>query len=255
MRRVTFALGALMAGAAWGIPAGAETIVEANTALLQPGDTVPVARIPDGIYLRNTDDPDDIIWERLPEYRVELAPAPAVHPSVDLRVDYDDPGQNVYLQLARTSERFYVRMRWRDDTRDDATTRDRFRDSAAIQFSLGDDATSYLMGSGPAEAVNIWYWPGDGGPVQNLAAGGYGSTTTLPLASVSGAGLYDDNDGDPNEWSVVMSRPLAVSGDYEVSFRRAEIPVAFAVWQGSDGQRDGFKNVSGGWVILSMDEE
>jgi DMSO reductase family type II enzyme heme b subunit len=52
-----------------------------------------------------------------------------------------------------------------------------------------------------------------------------------------------------------MTRPLAVSGDYEVSFRRLEVPVAFAVWQGSEGQRDGLKHVSDGWVILDMSED
>jgi len=253
MRHLPFALGAL---AALALPAAAQdTIAEANTHLLEAGDVVSVPRIPDDIFLRTPDDPDDMVWERLPEYRVHLTPAPAVHPSVELRVDYDDPGHYVYLHLARSSDRFYVRMRWRDDTRDAATTRDRFRDAAAIQFSLGDDVTSYMMGTGPQEPVNIWYWPGDGAAVQNLAAGGFGSTTILPSQSVTGAGLYEENDGDPNEWAVVMSRPLGVSGDYEVSFRRYEVPVAFAVWQGSDGQRDGFKHVTNGWIILDMAED
>jgi dimethylsulfide dehydrogenase subunit gamma len=233
----------------------AESVVEANTALLEVGDVAKVSKIPDGIYLRSVNDPDDIIWERLPEYRVHVSPAPAVHQSVELRVNYDDPGHDLYLNLARTSERFYVRMRWRDDTRDAVTTRDRFRDGAAIQFSLGDDSTSYLMGSGPQDAVNIWYWRADGAPAQNLAAGGYGSTTLLDAQSVSGDARYEENDGDPNEWVVVMSRPLAAAGDYEVSFRRPQIPVAFALWQGADGQRDGFKHVSDGWILLDMADD
>lgn len=248
-------LSASCLAAALALPAGAQTVTEANTRLLQAGDVVEVARIPDGIYLRSANDPDDIIWERLPEYRVMLAPAPAVHPSVELRVNYDDPGYPVYLHLARTSERFYVRMRWRDDSRDAVTAKDRFRDAAAVQFSLGDDTTSYLMGTGPTEPVNIWYWPGDGGPVQNLAAGGFGSTTILPGQPVTGEGVYEENAGDPNEWVVVMSRPIPVGGDYEVSFRRAEVPVAFAVWQGADGQRDGLKHVSDGWVLLDLSGE
>lgn len=236
-------------------PAMAEdgvSIVEANTLLLEAGDVVSVSTIPEGIYLRSVNDPDDIIWERLPEYRVQMAPAPAVHESVELRVNYDDEGFPVYLNLARTSDRFYVRMRWRDDTPDTSTTFDRFRDGAAVQFSLGDDATSYIMGGGPNEAVNIWYWRSDDGSVQNLAAGGPGSTTILDNQPVTGDAQYMQNDGDPNLWTVVMSRPIASSGDYEVSFRRTEVPMAFAVWQGSDGQRDGLKSVSDGWIILDM---
>lgn len=233
----------------------AGSIVEANTHLLYAGDTVTVSRIPDGIYLRSTNDPDDIIWERLPEYRVEVMPAPAVHESVDLRVNYDADPDNVYLNIARTSDRFYVRMRWRDDTRDTETQFERFRDAAAVQFSLGDDRTSYLMGTGPQEPVNIWYWHAGSDAVQNLAAGGYGSTTILDSQSVSGASVYHENDGDPNEWTVVMSRPIPVSGDYETSFRRQSVPMAFAIWQGSEQQRDGLKSVSDGWVLLDMGDE
>lgn len=252
MRHLPATLGLL---AALACPAAAQTIVEANVKLLSAGDTVPVAKIPDGIYLRTANDPDDIIWQRLPEYRVHVAPAPSVHPSVDLRIDYDNPGQDVYLNLARTSDRFYVRMRWRDDTADTQTTKNAFRDAAAVQFALGDDSTSYLMGSGPDEPVNIWYWPADGAAVQNLAAGGFGSTTILDDQPVTGAAQYQVNDGDPNEWVVVMSRPLAVSGDYEVSFRRSTVPMAFALWQGADAQRDGLKNVSDGWILVDLAED
>jgi len=229
-----------------------ETIVEANVKLLEAGDTIVASNIPDGIYLRQVNDPDDIIWERLPEYRIRVAPAPAVHESVELRVNYEAEGDFLYATLARTSDRFYVRLRWRDDTRDVVTQSNRFRDGAAVQFSLGDDATSYIMGTGPDEPVNIWYWRSDRAEVQNLAAGGAGSTTMLENQPVSGEARYIERDGDPNEWTLVMSRPIPVSGDYEVSFRRATIPMAFAVWQGSEDQRDGLKSVSEGWILVEM---
>lgn len=235
--------------------APAASITEANVKLLEAGDSVSVAKIPDGIYLRTVNDPDDIIWERLPEYRVRIAPAPAVHQSVELRVNEDDEGSDLYLTLARTSDRFYVRMRWVDETLDAKTAMNRFRDGAAVQFSLGDDETSFIMGTGPDEPVNIWYWRSDNGAVQNLAAGGPGSTTMLDEQGVTGQGQYVKNDGDPNQWTLVMSRPLAVDGKLDVSFDRKQIPMAFAVWQGSDGQRDGLKSVSEGWILLDMGKE
>lgn len=241
-----------LAGPAFG---EGESIVEANVKLLEPGDTVTASVIPDGIYLRSVNDPDDIIWERLPEYRVLVAPAPPVHESVDLRYDYDDEGQFVYLTLARTSDRFYVRMRWRDDTRDVVTQSNRFRDGAAVQFSLGDDETSYLMGDGPDAPVNIWYWRSDRGEVQNLAAGGPGSTTILDNQPVTGAALYHDKGSpDTNEWTVVMSRPIAVPGEYQVALDRNQVPLAFALWQGSRDQRDGLKSVSEGWILVDMSD-
>lgn len=230
----------------------AQTLAEANVKLIEAFDSVQVSTIPDGIYLRSTNDPDDIIWERLPEYRVAMNPAPAVHDSVDLRVNYDADTTQLYMTLAKTSERFYVRLRWVDETRDTATSFDRFRDGAAVQFSLGDDNTSYLMGDGPDSAVNIWYWRSDDGSVQNLAAGGPGSTTMLDDQPVSGDAIYMANDGDPNEWVVVMSRPIAAEGEYTASFDRDSVPMAFAVWQGSEDQRDGLKTVSDGWILLDM---
>jgi len=233
----------------------AQTLAEANVKLIEAYDTVKVSKIPDGIYLRSTNDPDDIIWERLPEYRVNMNPAPAVHESVDLRVNYDVDTTQLYMTLAKTSERFYVRLRWVDDSRDQSTAFDRFRDAVAVQFSLGDDDTSFIMGDGPDSAVNIWYWRSDTNSVQNLAAGGPGSTTMLDEQPVSGDAMYASNDGDPNEWVVVMSRPIAADGEYTAALDRETVPMAFAVWQGADGQRDGLKTVSDGWILLDMRED
>lgn len=228
-------------------------VVDANVKLLEAGDTVAVSRIPEGIYLRSTNDPDDVIWERLPEYRVHVVPAPAVHESVELRVDYDDEGQYVFLTFARTEDRFYLRMRWRDETADTVTRSDRFSDAVAVQFSLGDDETSYVMGDGPDAPVNIWYWRSDLGDIQSLAAGGPGSTTTLDDQPVSGDAMYVDKRGnDANEWTVVMSREIATEGDYQVSLEQETVPMAFALWQGAKDERDGLKRVSDGWILVDM---
>ena len=133
------------------------------------------------------------------------------------------------------------------------TNIDRFRDGAAVQFSLGDDETSYIMGDGPDSAVNIWYWRSDKGDVQSLAAGGPGSTTMLDEQPVTGASAYiRRSEKDGGQWVVVMSRKISTSGKHQVSFDRGEVPMAFALWQGSDGQRDGWKNVSEGWIMAKM---
>jgi len=240
----------LLAGAT---SAAGDSIVEANVKALEAGDEVTVSRIPEGIYLRSVNDPDDIIWERLPEYRMQLAPAPPVHASVELRVDEDDPRHDVYFTLARTSDRFYVRLRWRDETRDVATLKDRFRDGAAVQFAIGDEATSYIMGTGPDEPVNIWYWRSDENSVESLAAGGPGSTTRLDEQPVTGDSRYQiGEDRVANQWIVVMSRPIAATGDHQVPLDRAQVPMAFALWQGSDGQRDGLKSVSEDWILVNL---
>lgn len=234
----------------------ADSLVEANVKELMAGDEVAVSRIPDGVYLRSVNDPDDVIWERLPEYRTHVAPAPPVHESVDLRLDEEDEGRDIYFTLARTSDRFYVRLRWRDDTADTVTTHDRFRDGAAVQFAIGDEATSAIMGTGPEEPVNIWYWRSDANEIENLAAGGPGSTTRLEEQPVSGDSLYWSNEEKSlGQWVVVMSRPIEANGAHQISFDREKLPIAFALWQGSDGQRDGLKSVTEDWIIADLSAE
>ena len=144
-------------------------------------------------------------------------------------------------------------MRWRDGTRDVVTQSDRFRDGAAVQFSLGDEFTSHIMGDGPDAPVNIWYWRSDNGEVQNLAAGGPGSTTMLDEQPVSGSAQYLDNgSAEASEWTVVMSRDIAATGEHHVSFERDQVPLAFALWQGSEEHRDGLKSVSDGWILVDL---
>jgi dimethylsulfide dehydrogenase subunit gamma len=235
------------------LPAAADTLAEANIKLIEPGESVPVSKIPDGIFLRTVNDPDDIIWARIPEYRVEMALAPPVHPSVEIRYVDDYPTENLVFQLARTSDRFYVRLRWLDETENVATKRDKFRDGAAIEFSSGDDYVSYMMGSGAEETVNIWYWHPEGDRVESLAAGGPGSITRLEEQPVTGGSEYATGaNADDSEWIVVMSRPLVTDGAHQISFERETIPVAFAVWQGADDQRDGLKLVSQDWIIAEL---
>lgn len=121
--------------------------------LVEPGGAVAVSQVPDGLYLRSVNDPSDDIWRRLPEYRAHLSLAPPVHRSVQIRYEDNDPGQDVVFQLARTSDRLYVRMRWNDASRDIETKRDAFRDGAAVEFSDGSEQTSYIMGSDDQNAV------------------------------------------------------------------------------------------------------
>lgn len=230
----------------------ADSLLEANVLEVKPGENVPVARIPDDVYLRSVNDPDDTIWERLPEYRVHLSPAPSVHRSVELRRTPDDAGTDMIFTVARTSERLYLRFRWRDATRDVQTLKDQFRDGVAAQFSLGDSSTSFMMGTGPETPVNIWYWHPDGNQVESLGAGGFGSTTRLDEQPVSAASQYQDRGGEASEWIVVMSRPLSVDGEYQVNLEQDTVPVALAVWQGAEGERDGLKSVTFGWLNLQM---
>ncbi len=223
-----------------------------NIQELKPGDTVKVSRLPGSIYLRSQNDPDDIIWDRIPTYSTHLLPAPPVHQSVALRFDEGSTrGKYLYFQVARTDERFYIRMRWKDASEDRGSTVDDFRDGVAVQYALKDVDTSYMMGTGKDQPVNIWYWRADEERIENLAAGGFGSTTALEQQTVAGSSAYvPQRIKQDSEWHVVMSRPLKASDKYDVNFERAVVPMGFALWQGSDNERDGNKRVTHTWILL-----
>ena len=224
-----------------------------NILEVKPGETVKVTKIPGTIYLRSQNDPDDLIWDRVPTYRTHLLQAPPVHQSVTLRFDEGATrGKHVKFQVARTDERLYIRLRWKDSTEDRSTTVDDFRDGVAVQYALKEVDTSYMMGSGPDNPVNIWYWRADQQNIENLAAGGFGSTTLLEQQTVSGAASYvKKRITADNEWHVVMSRPLKAVDKFDVNFeRKTPVPMAFAVWQGSEKERDGNKRVTHTWILL-----
>lgn len=226
--------------------------INPNILEVKPGDTVQVKKIPDTIFLRTENDPSASFWQRIPTYRTELMAAPPVHQSVNLRfAEGATKTKHIYFQVARTSERFYLRLRWKDATADRTTSVDNFRDGVAVQYALKDADTSYMMGTGPDQPVNIWYWSADKEQIENLAAGGFGSTTDLPEQSITGASSYVTRSvAQNNEWHVVMSRPYKQAGQYEVDLNRKAVPMAFAVWQGSDNERDGNKRITHTWIML-----
>lgn len=181
----------------------------------------------------------------------------------------------------------YVMLEWPDPTPDVGTFQpESFSDAAAIQFPSrpGTAVPAICMGQAD-QAMNIWHWradsqagipdqPADGyvdlypstddlyyparqagnvmtvtRPVQNLAAGGFGTLTPLPEQVVDGHGLHHEG-----RWSVVFTRDLASPGGLQPPLGETAIDTAFAVWDGSEGERNGIKSVSG-FVQLQVSGE
>lgn len=85
-------------------------------------------------------------------------------------------------------------------------------------------------------------------PVEDLNAGGPGTLASQPgpEQNVQGSGL---RDGDT--WRVVFVRDLQSKDPGDVRFRSESSPVAFAVWNGDERDRNGQKFVST-WYTLKM---
>jgi hypothetical protein len=103
----------------------------------------------------------------------------------------------------------------------------------------------------PARLVgNLLANPARSSPVEILAAGGFGSLTSLPTEAqiVQGYGQWLDG-----KWQVIFSRELEPSLNGLVTFEQGRnYSVAFAAWDGAFYERNGQKSTSQ-WVSLQLE--
>jgi hypothetical protein len=76
-------------------------------------------------------------------------------------------------------------------------------------------------------------------PVENLIAASFGTLTTTDVQDVQGRGEWKDG-----RWRVVFARDLRTAEGYPSMATNDITNIAFAVWDGSKGNRDGIKSVS-----------
>lgn len=243
MKRLTAVLllsGLLGACAADKAPVAEKAAIPAQ--VLAVGGMLPVTSV-EGADLAQ---PAAAEWAEFAEHRVDLSLAPPVHQSINLRHAADTPDVPLFVQAASDGMRLYIRLRWEDATENAGTSREEFADGAAVQFALeGGAGTSFMMGT-PTGPVNIWYWKAGSDGAQNLAAGGFGSTTALESAGLAAAADYSDG-----QWSLVFSRALASGGEHMADLSALKGHIALALWQGDTRQRDGLKHVTMGWIELA----
>ncbi|HVO64338.1 MAG TPA: ethylbenzene dehydrogenase-related protein [Terriglobales bacterium] len=190
-------------------------------------------------------------WVQIPAKRIGLNRTPPLF-------ETDEPAaqeiSTADVRIARTAGKLVVQLSWRDATQDTATlaqvpntppeTRfrkvqtdadDRFFDAAAVMFPArsGSDAMAPSLQMGDAEhPVEIYYWNAARGPML-MEAQGRGTTRrtghTFPAAAA-----YQNG-----QWTVTFELPELSAGT----------PMAFAVWNGSQKDRDGRKYFSV-WQVL-----
>jgi len=116
--------------------------------------------------------------------------------------------------------------------------------AAAEDDTLGPDG--FLAGQAAGNPRSAVAHPSS---VEDLNAIGFGTLTPQAAAGQNVHGASEHRDG---VWRVVMSRPLSDGDPNDATLDRA-VPsrVAFAVWDGSSGDRNGQKSLSG-WLTLSI---
>ncbi|HMM76197.1 MAG TPA: ethylbenzene dehydrogenase-related protein [Gammaproteobacteria bacterium] len=199
-------------------------------------------------------DPRAALWARVPEEEIELKLAPPVHPAIALNQAAVKTARALPLHVSALTDhrRLYLRLRWKDRTHDDRRATGLFPDAAAVEVPIAATDTAVMMGT-PDKPVAIWRWDAAKNEVEALAAGSPGTLTPAVDDGLRGSGSYRElGDAASNEWCVVIARDLEERGEARLDLRaRKRFPAAFAIWQGSDGQRGGFKHVSD-WVSVRL---
>lgn len=118
-------------------------------------------------------------------------------------------------------------------------------DFARDTYNLGIRNNLYRSASfvaGGLSAGNLLSLPNRGSSVEDLNAVGFGTLTAQPPEeqNVSGKGVWKNG-----EWRVVYKRILGSNGSNDAKITAGKpVPIAFAVWDGGQGDRDGQKSVS-----------
>jgi mono/diheme cytochrome c family protein len=126
-------------------------------------------------------------------------------------------------------------------------------DQLAVQFPLsipeGMERPYFLMGSA-SQPVYQWRWSSSSAAVAVAGLGrGVEQFDPLPGGALVGQAVYDQG-----EWHVTFSRSLATTDtSQQLQFRTGHaIPVAFFVWDGSNGE-SGSRVAVSTWYFLSLD--
>lgn len=202
-------------------------------------------------------DPADEGWSSAPEERVTLAPTPlAQQPSTTLKelwknIAYGRIGE-VRVRSAHNGLRLFFRLEWEDPVpSEEITDIDVFPDAAGVLFPLWGEPDVATMGSTDAP-VNAWYWRADFSQPRSVTAGGTGTAVRRLTNDLVAHGFWREG-----RWRVVIGRAFAADGTGEYAVPLApgrKTKVAFAVWEGSNGERAGFKAFSPQWVELYIEE-
>lgn len=193
-------------------------------------------------------------WRSAPEEKLALQPTPLIsQPSLYVQAKWKDVPygvtQEMNVKAGHNGEAVFFHLTWRDENQDSAIDdTDHFTDAAAVLFPLLDDAPLLSMGS-PDQPVNAWLWRPDLENPFSVTAKGVGTTVRSQDVSLAGQAAYADG-----AWSVVVSRGFTSDSKDSVALQAGKQgKVAFAVWQGSNGERGGLKAVTLEWQPMEIE--
>jgi complex iron-sulfur molybdoenzyme family reductase subunit gamma len=185
-------------------------------------------------------------WNDAATVTVPLSSAPSRVPDAN-----DTSVERANVEAAHTQRKLFVRVSWADPTKDgnvtpsqyDAPRINSYGDGVAVQFPANVSQQPGIAMGSPQSMVNVWWWNGAMGQ-QELLAAGPGTTTPFDRTAISTNATHRDG-----RWYVVLSRNLTAEANRTSIGLERDVPVSFAVWNGSNAERAGQKAVSE-WYTL-----
>lgn len=199
--------------------------------------------------------PDGDVWQNAERTPIALAGVPVqMQPTAFIRNTFADHPigkvNEVQFSALHNGEVIALRLEWADPDRDtDIDDNDHFPDGAAVMFPFKGDAPLITMGS-KEQPINAWHWRADrADQARNNVAAGFGSTRVTTGAEIATQARYHEG-----RWQLVFLRRLQVVGvDSTFQFTTGKsYRIAFAVWEGSNGERAGLKAFSPQWHELTL---
>lgn len=201
-------------------------------------------------------DPESAVWGSVPASSLALAGTPlGTQPTPYTRAAWKGRKigavSDVEMRLCHDGESLFVRLAWADPSENRALEENNtFPDGAAVLFPIGGDAPINTMGN-DREGVNGWQWRADSAQGRSVVAHGLG--TTEPNTETVHASAVRKAGG----WQVVLSRALVVPGSGETSVALepgATSRIGAAIWEGSNGERAGFKAFTEEWTDIQLED-
>lgn len=196
-------------------------------------------------------DPAASVWQPLHTTALALEGTPTgTQPTPYTRSAWKDRKigavARVGVQAAHDGESIFVRLEWADAT-ENRTVEDNnvFPDGAGVLFPVNKTAPIDKMGS-ETEPVSAWQWQANSERGRSVVAHGVG--TTEPTSETVDVAAVRTADG----WQVVLSRKLMGAGGAVSLEPGGASRLGVAVWEGSNGERAGFKAFTPKWTDIRL---
>jgi DMSO reductase family type II enzyme heme b subunit len=201
--------------------------------------------------------PGASVWRSVRGEAIELTGTPlGLQPTPYVIASWKQPQvgrvKRLEARSAHNGSEIAFYLEWKDASPEtERKDTDVFPDGAGILFPLHEDAPLATMGD-EAHPVTAWHWRADLPDRARInVARGLGTTVVTDRETVR-----VDAAWEAGRWRVVFSRPLRIDAGTEeaVQFAAGDtLKVAFAVWEGGNGERAGIKAFSPSWHSVVLD--